>query len=134
MADFSVIGHVEGIRCGKSFVLVKVSERRSGYTRRDGVVVPEELLTWVVFFKLFLRDYIKTYFKVGSLVSIKGTLLPYRRLKDGGSSVGFTVLGQTMDLMAYPMSSASMEKRALKDSVVHPVGNPDLDDFMSDDF
>ena len=134
MADISLFGHVEGVRCGKTYVLVKISERRSGYTRRDGVVVKDELLTWVVFFKSFLRDYIKSYFKVGSLVSVKGTILPYRRSSDGSTSVGFTVMGQTIDAMAYPLSSASIEKRALKDSVVHPVGSPDLDDFLSDDF
>lgn len=134
MADITLYGHIEGIRYNTKSVLVVLSEYRCGFVRRNGERVSEELLTFRVVFNANSRSYISSYFSVGNLVKVRGSLLPYVKRKDGTFGEGYTILGQLLELAAYPKRSAGMERRMLKESVAHPCGEPDVDSFMDDDF
>ena len=134
MADITLYGHIEGIRYNTKSVLVVLSEDRCGFVRRNGERVSEELLTFRVVFNANSRSYISSYFSVGNLVKVRGSLLPYVKRKDGTFGEGYTILGQLLELAAYPKRSVGMERRMLKESVAHPCGEPNVDSFMDDDF
>ena len=134
MADISLLGHIEGIRYVESGVIMRISERRAGYRRKDGSRVKDEVLFFRVMFKSFLRNYIQTYFDVGSLVKVKGTVWPYYKTADGEIHEGITILGQTLDIASYPSRDAVRDKRVLKESSGVDMGEPDLDGFSSDVF
>ena len=134
MADVTLYGHIEGIRYKEKSIFVTVSEYRCGFVRRDGERVPEELLTFVVVFLASSRKYISSYFKVGSLVKVRGSLLPYVRKRDGTLVEGCTISGQLIELATYPKRSALVEKSAVRDSEEHPCGVPSVDSYLEDDF
>lgn len=134
MADVTLYGHIEGIRYKEKSIFVTVSEYRCGFVRRDGERVPEELLTFVVVFLASSRKYISSYFKVGSLVKVRGSLLPYVKKRDGTLAEGCTILGQLIELATYPKRSALVEKSAVRDSGEHPCGVPSVDSYLEDDF
>lgn len=134
MADVTLYGHVEGIRYREKCVFVTVSEYRCGFTRRDGERVGEELLTFRVVFLASSRKYISTYFSIGNLVKVRGTLLPYVKKKDGECVEGYTILGQLIELATYPKRAALKERRVLKESGENPCGVPDVDEYLDDDF
>ena len=134
MADVSILGHIEEIRYIENGILVRISEVRAGYRRKDGTVVKDEVLLFRVMYKSFLRKYIEQYFGIGSLVKAKGVLLPYYKTGDGEIREGVTILGQTLDIASYPSRDAVRDKRVLKDSTGVDMGEPDLDGFSEDVF
>lgn len=134
MADVTLYGHIEAIRYKEKSIFVTVSEYRCGFTRRDGERVPEELLTFVVVFMSSSRNYIATYFSVGNLVKVRGSLLPYVKKRDGTTGEGCTILGNYMELAAYPKRTVALEKKLLREGVVNPCGEPDVDGFLDEDF
>lgn len=134
MADISLFGRIESIRDVKNGVLLKLSERRSGYKSKDGTFVKEELLVFHILFKPFFRKYISEYFDVGSLVKIKGTLLPYYRSSDGELRDGITIFGQTLDMCSYPSRHSMSDKRALDVDSSEGLCSPDPEGYFSDEF
>ena len=134
MADITLFGHIEGIQYKEKSVIVVVSEYRCGFRKRSGERVAEELLSFRVVFLASSRNYISSYFSAGNLVKVRGTLLPYVKKSDGTLGEGYTILGQLMELAAYPKRSAGLEKRLLKASSESPCGVPDVDGFLDDDF
>lgn len=134
MADFTLYGFIEGIRYSDASASVSVSERKLGYKKKDGTYVDEELLTYRVIFKEYFKKYLATNFSEGMLVKVKGTLLPYAKDRDGKSTDGYTMLGQTIDREAYPKSTSRLDHKMVKESVLHGNGTPDLESYRSDDF
>lgn len=134
MADVTLYGHIEGIRYKEKSVVVTISEYRCGFVRRDGERVPEELLSFPVVFLAHSRKYISTYFHAGCLVKVRGTLLPYVKKRDGTMGEGFTILGQLLELAAYPKRGVGLERKLLRAGVEHPCGEPDVEGFMDSDF
>lgn len=135
MADVTLFGAIERVRCGERVISMTVLERRLGYKRKDGVSVPEGVLSYRVLFKPSMRKYISSYFSTGDLVKVKGSFLPYCTNKDGDVKEGYTILGQTIEFGIYPKFNLDVERkmRMPVDSSISEM-QPDVDDFMDDDF
>lgn len=133
MADVTLFGVIERIRCTETSVLVTLLERRLGYKRKDGVSVSDGVLSYRVFFKSSMRKYITDYFSSGNLVKVKGTLLPYCLGKGNEIKDGYTIFGQTMEFGVYPRLNLDVEKKMSVDTTAG-VMQPDVDDFMDDGF
>lgn len=133
--DVLFTGHIEGLRYTDNSVIVTASERRSGYKTREGIVVKDEILTYRFLFKSYFRKYIAEHFADGMYVKIKGFMLPYVRDSDGNTTDGFSIIGQTIDMAAYPTRSAVAEKRMIKESQRKLSDEkPDLASFNQPDF
>lgn len=133
MADVTLFGVIERIKCAKTSVSVTLLERRLGYKRKDGTQVDEAMLSFRILFTSAMRKYIVGYFQQGNLVKVKGTLLPYRVGKDGTVKDGYTILGQTIEYGAYPRVGVETEKKLLAMGS-ESMSEPDVDDFMDDGF
>lgn len=133
MADFQVNGFIEGIRYTETSVIVTVSEVRKGYTNANGERVDDSVITWRILYKAYFRKYLANNFSSGQYVKVKGTVLPYA--KDHDTVVeGYSVIGQTIDLDAFPRRTVKREMAMVKDSQEHASGVPDLDAFNAPDF
>ncbi len=134
MADFSLVGFIEGIRYTETAAAVTVCERRLGYTKKDGTRVMDEIISYRVVFKSYFKKYISSNFTTGMLVKIKGIVLPYAKDASGKTIDGITLLGQTIDRDAYPRSSMRQERKMIKESSDSVEEQPDLDGYMEKDF
>lgn len=132
MADVTLFGVIERIKCSESFVSVTVLERRLGYRRKDGTQVEEAMLSYRILFKSNMRKYITGYFQHGNLVKVKGTFLPYCTNKEGVVKEGYTILGQTIEYGVYPRMGVDVEKKLVSLGKGN-LSQPDVD-FMEDDF
>lgn len=135
MADIQIFGHIANIRYQPECVLVFVDERRKGYRKSDGTRVDDSILQWKCIFSgnENKRTYIDRYFNIGSLVKVKGEVLPYA-LEHGQLTDGYSVLIQTINVAAYPSNSLKQEQRMQKESQLHSSGQPDLDAYNEQDF
>lgn len=134
MADFTILGFIEGIRYNEASVSVTLSERRLGYTKRDGTHVADEIISYRVVFKTYFKKYISSNFASGMLVKIKGILLPYAKDSEGNTIEGVTLIGQTIDREAYPKNSIRIERKMIKESQGNIDEEPDLKSFQAPDF
>ena len=132
--DINFLGHIEGIRYTDTAVVVTASERRQGYTKKDGTIIDDELLTFRFLFKPYFRKYISEHFSSSMLVKIKGIMLPYAKDHQGNIIEGFTILGQTIDRAPYQTNTIRAEKRMIKESQLASTQAPDLDSFNQPDF
>lgn len=132
--DVNFLGNIDGVKYTDTAVIVTASETRLGYKKKDGSVVPDELLTFRFIFKPYFRKYIAEHFGAGMLVKIKGCMLPYAKDSDGKPTEGFSLIGQTIDRASYPSNKLRMEKRMLKESYASSTEKPDLDEFEREDF
>lgn len=132
--DVNFLGIIDGVKYTDTAVIVTASESRLGYKKKDGSVIPEELLTFRFIFKPYFKKYIAEHFGAGMLVKIKGCLLPYAKDGEGKTIDGFSVIGQTIDRASYPSSKLRMEKRMIKESYGNSAEQPDLEGFEREDF
>lgn len=136
MADILLVGHVVGVRYGKSWVSVKLAERRAGYTRKDGVKVQSDVVYFRILFKPYIRPFMQAHIPSGSLVKVKGTIVPYVVGEgdegDEGVRESFTIFGQTIDMFPYPSRSILQDKQALKVCPDGDTSEPDLENFYND--
>lgn len=132
--DVNFLGIIDGVKYTNTAVIVTASESRLGYKKKDGSVIPEELLTFRFIFKPYFKKYIAEHFGAGMLVKIKGCLLPYAKDGEGKTIDGFSIIGQTIDRASYPSSKLRMEKRMIKESYGNSAEQPDLEGFETEDF
>lgn len=132
--DVNFLGNIDGVKYTNTAVIVTASETRLGYKKKDGTVVPDELLTFRFIFKPYFRKYIAEHFGAGMLVKIKGCLLPYAKDGDGKAIEGFSIIGQTIDRASYPSNKLRIEKRMLRESYANSTDSPNLEEFASEDF
>ena len=132
--DVNFLGIIDGVKYTDTAVIVTASESRLGYKKKDGSVIPEELLTFRFIFKPYFKKYIAEHFGAGMLVKIKGCLLPYAKDGEGKTIDGFSVIGQTIDRASYPSNKLRMEKRMIKESYGNSSEQPDLEGFEREDF
>lgn len=133
MADIQVTGFVNTIKYLPDAVLVFVDEFRKGYKKPNGDIVDDKYLSWKIIFKNGLRNYINKFFNNGMLVTIKGEAFPYAIEKDALVD-GYSFVGQTMNIASYPRSTARLEQRMVKESILHSSENPDLNAYNEPDF
>lgn len=146
MADISLIGHVVGIRNKSKWVVLKIAERRGGYKRSSDVSVVSDFVEYRILFKPYMRSFIQSYIPVDSLVKVKGVIVPYVSGGDDSTEVGvvdgngkevrqsFSIFGQTIELFPYPSRSALRDRESLKICRNVDMGNPDVEDFSTEDF
>lgn len=136
MADFQVLGDITNIRFKDECILIWVDEYKKGYRKSDGTVVDDKVLSWKCIFSgnEKKRTYVNKFFNRGSLVQIKGEVLPYS-IENGTIHDGeYSVLVQTLNLTCYPRQTMKAEARMIKDSQSASFEKPDLDGFMKSDF
>ena len=134
MADFQVLGHIVNVKHLPDCVLIFIDEYKKGYKKTSGEKVEDKVLSWRCIFSgnENKRNYINKFFNRGSLVQIKGELLPYS-LSQGQMVDGYTVFIQTINLAAYPRQTIKFEKKAIKESL-NDGEVPDVDSFYKSDF
>lgn len=132
--DVNFLGHIEGVRYTDTSVIVTASERRSGYKKADGTIVPDELLTFKFIYKPYFKKYISEHFSTGMLVKIKGNMLPYAKDRQGNIIEGYSIIGETINRATYQTNSLRAEKRLVKESLDSTNDTPDLAAFNEPDF
>ena len=134
MADITLYGYIEGIRYKDKSVLVTLSEFRKGYKRGDGVIVDDEVTTYIVVFKEYFKRYIAEHFDAHMLVKIKGMMLPYAKDKDGNYCNGYTILGETINIASMPNRTVRRERKMFKESQEKSSGTPNVKEYEQPDF
>lgn len=114
MADFQVLGHIAGIHLTENAVFLIVTENKTGYRRKDGTSVEDSMHTWNICFRPYFKKYVTDNFHRGSLVCIKGEVLPYA-IENGNVVEGYTILGQTVNMASYPRNVMD-EHRMIRES------------------
>lgn len=132
--DIQFTGHIDGIRFTEHAVIVTASEKRLGYKDKSGNKHDDEIITFRFAFKTFFRKYISEHFSSGTLVKIKGWMLPYKKDKSGERTEGYTIVGQTIDLAPYPSNAMRLEKKIIRESQRQSTEQPDFDGFNEEDF
>lgn len=134
MANFSVIGILEGVRYTQDGAIATISEYRRGYTKADGTVVDETLMHWKVIYKAYFKKYISSNFRAGALVAVKGEISPYA-IHSGEVVDGYSIKGETLNLASFP-KNLKRERRMLRESQLSNDDNsqPDVASYREDDF
>lgn len=132
--DIQFVGHIDGIRFTDKAVLVTASEKRRGYKAKNGTKIDDEIVTFHFIFKSYFRKYISEHFSSGTLVKIKGWMLPYSRDKEGNFVDGYTIVGQTIDIAPYPSNAMRFEKKIIRESTRKSSEMPDMEAFNEEDF
>lgn len=133
MAEFSITGFIVGVRYLEQSVLVTVSENTLGFTRADGTIVEESVDTWCIIYKPYFKKYISSHFSRGMYVRIKGTIRPFS-LNHNKAVDGYSVIGETINLAAFPKSSVRQEKRLTQNPAVDVMGEPNYRESKEMDF
>lgn len=133
MASIAIIGFIDKVKYLPDSAIVFVSEYRRGYKRKDGSYVDEKYIQWKTVWKPYFKNYINNHFNTGMLVEIHGDVLPYA-IEHEKIIEGYSILGKTIDLFSYPRSMAKQEKKMIKESQLHSMGEPNLDDYNAPDF
>lgn len=132
MADFQLLGRIEGCRYGETNVTVTLSEYKAGFKKNDGTRVEEKYITWKCIFKPYFKKFISSHFTSGMLVLVKGEIFPYA-IHNGEETEGYSMLGQTINLASFP-KNLRREIKMLKESQAHSTGTPNLEDYNTPDF
>lgn len=132
--DILFTGHIEGIKYAENSVIVTASEIRKGYKKKDGTVVDDEILSYRFIFKPYFKNYVASHFSKGMYVKIKGIMMPYAKTHNGEIIDGYSIIGQTIDVAAYPSKYIKNEKRIIKDSILKSDESPNLDAYNAPDF
>lgn len=135
MADFTVLGHISTIKYLPESILIYVDEYKKGYRKADGEVVDDKVLSWRCIFSgnASKRNYITKYFSRGSLVQVKGEIVPYA-IEHGKLVDGFSVYVQTINLAAYPRQTIKQERKMIAESQLASDESPDLAAYNEPDF
>lgn len=136
MAKIIVSGIIEGIRYTTTCVNVMVGERRRGYTKPDGSIVPDDLLLWKCVFPVSQRGFISKFFSKGDFVDIYGIVLPYARNHNDDIAEGYSILGKNMEMATYQKKFVENERRLVRDSqsLAFEGTKPDVGRYMEEDF
>lgn len=133
MAAFNLIGVIENVKYLSDSCILYVTEFKNGYRTKDGEVVDGKCVQWRVLFKSYFKKYLSEHFNRGMLVEVKGDILPYA-IEHGEMTDGYSIIGQTCNLAAYPRYAAKLEKKIIKESQETSEEKPDLEGFRQKDF
>ena len=135
MANITIIGLIDGIKYlpNGGGCLVFLSEFKKGYRKSNGDVVTDKFLSWKCIFKQGLVNYINGHFNNGMVVEVKGEVLPYAIDHDNIVD-GYSVIGQTVNMFSVPRPLIRNEQKMQKDSILHSVGSPNLEEYNKPDF
>lgn len=133
MASFQCIGIIDAIKLLPESCVLFITERKSGYKKQNGEFVDEKFLQWRIIYGGYFKKYLVNHFGKGMLVEVKGEILPYT-IEHNQQTDGFSILGQTCNVWAYPKYGAKREAKMIKDSQENGDGVPDLDEYNKPDF
>ena len=133
MADFQVVGIINNIRYLQDGCMVFIDEIKTGYKRKDGTKVDDRVYQWRCLFSSYFKKYINDHFSTDMLVQIKGEITPFAVNHDEVVD-GYSILGQYITRASYPKYTIRKEAKAIKDSTMHDMGKPNVEEFMKDDF
>ena len=133
MADFHVIGYINAIKYLPDGCLVFIDEIKAGFKRKDGTSVDDKILQWKCIFNAYFKKFINEHFSENMLVQIKGEITPFAVSHDEIID-GYSVLGQCINRASYPKLSTRREVKQIKDSIMHDIGTPNVDEYMRQDF
>ena len=136
MASFLVNGRIEKISFlpNSGGCVVWVVEFKRGFRKKSGEIVDDRYFHWKCLFKQSFVDFINSHFSKSMYVEVKGDILPYSIEKGEIVEPSYTVLAQTINMASYPPLSLGLEQKNIKESQLHPIGNPNMDGYMEDDF
>lgn len=136
MADFQITGYFDTVFHTKTAVYVIVQENRDGYLKSNGEMTKECLYVYRIAFKPYFKSFIKEHFKRGSLVTIKGEVLPYTSTHNGSKMYGVSFIGQTINLASMPKNRISDVRlaRESQNGTKQGAETPDYEAFYQDDF
>ena len=142
MADITIIGfyHSSKIVNNNNNIYVVVDEYQPPYTHtKTGVKNEAKMIRWTVMFGQYFIKFIKSNFKKGMLVKIKGNARPYFEKvqeDDDEHNIRVGVLGETIARYtnSYNLNvDAEREKKSQKNASTIP-NIDDLNNYLSDDF
>lgn len=133
MADFQVIGYINTIKYLPDACILFVDEYKNGYTKKNGEKVQDAYWSWRCIFKAYFKDFVNKHFSRGMLVQVKGEIKPFTLVNDDIQD-GYSVIGQTINLYSYPRYGTKLEKKNIKESELHSIGTPNIEEYMKDDF
>lgn len=133
MADFSVTGYINTIKYLQDGCLVYIDEIKAGFKRKDGTYVDDKVFQWRCIFNAYFKKFINEHFSENMFVQVKGEIMPYAITHDEIIE-GYSVLGQCINRASYPKQSKRREIKQIKDSTMHDIGTPNVDEYMRKDF
>lgn len=133
MASFDCIGFVSLVKFTPESVILLLDEFQSGYKRKDGTIVGDRYYTYKTIWQPYYRKFISDHFGKGTLVHVKGSMLPYS-IERGNQVNGYTILGEHITMASYPRQSAKMEMKMIRESQEASEEAPDLEAFRQADF
>ena len=136
MASFLCNGFIERISYlpNQGGCIVYLSEFKKGFRKKDGTVVDDRYLPWKVMFRQTMSKYIGDHFHDGMLVEVKGEVLPYAIEHEQVIESGYSVLGQCINVTAYPRYTAKREQTLIKSTQKMDEETPDVEGFNQPDF
>jgi hypothetical protein len=124
---------VDAIKILPDACILFLSEYKKGYKKADGTIIDDKYHSWKVIFKGYFIKYLTTHFGKGMLVEVKGDIAPYA-VEHGEITEGYSIMGQTCNLISYPRYSVKQENKMIKDSMDSANMLPDLESFNQPDF
>lgn len=133
MNRFILQGFINTIKYLPDACLVFVDDFEQGYSKPNGDVVDDKYMSWKVIFPNGMKSFINKYFGNGMLVDVVAKMTPFKIEKDKIVD-GYSCLGLSIQKASYPRSSVKQEQKMMKDSQLHTIGTPDLDNYNEPDF
>ena len=136
MASFIVNGIIEKISFlpNREGCMVYIVEYKRGFKKKNGEQVDDKYLHWKCIFRQSQIDFINSHFCKSMYVEVKGDIIPYSIENGKVIEPSYSVLGQTINMASYPPRSIELEYKNIKDSQLHSVGDPNLEDYLKNDF
>lgn len=141
MADISILGFLQSSRITNNGnnINVVVDEYQPPYIHtRTGKKNDARMIRWNVLFGQYFIKFIKSNFKKGMLVKIKGTARPYAEKIDNddddeNESIRVGVLGETI-VRSFNSYDLNIDEERIRKSQKNAEYTPNLSDYLDDDF
>lgn len=142
MADITILGFLQSSRIinnGQNISVV-VDEYQPPYIHtKTGEKSEAKMIRWTVLFGQYFIKFIKSNFKKGYLVKIKGTARPYGGKyfdyddNEEQESIRIGVRGETI-MRTFNSYDMNVDEEREKKSQKHADESPNLSDYLSNDF
>lgn len=143
MADITILGFLQSskiINNGNNISVV-VDEYQPPYVHtKTGVKYEAKMIRWTVLFGKYFIKFIKSNFKKGYLVKIKGSARPYAEKiddetndKENNDVTRIGVLGETI-VRTFNAYDLNIDEERARKSQKHAENVPNLSDYLDNDF
>lgn len=133
--DFILIGTIKGMTPFEKGLNIRVRETKCGYHDDNNARVNEVDYTWnIICYNFPTIKYIKTYFRIGAFVKIKGSISQSQNFDDKKAilrSMGLKL--EHIEMFNYGDPKKDKKREAYNEKVLGEE-KPDVDSFYKDDF